>query len=124
MIFKGRYLQTTLNNPLAPFVEALVRTTDGKWVNVTFLIDLGADGTYLPSEYMEDLGTQLDEAQTEDNVTGVGGQRAEYVPFTTQLRFESHGVLRTFDTYYALRITFHGLQGGFIYDYYPNPVTD
>jgi len=97
MIFKGRYSQTTLNNPLAPFVEASIRATDGKWVKVFFLIDLGADGTYLPSEYLKKLGLQLDEAKSEDNVTGVGGQKVKYVPFMTQLRFRSNIVRRTFD---------------------------
>jgi len=97
MIFKGRYSQTTLNNPLAPFVEASIRVADGKWVKVFFLIDLGADGTYLPSEYLKKLGLQLDEAKSEDNVTGVGGQKVKYVPFMTQLRFRSNIVRRTFD---------------------------
>jgi hypothetical protein len=89
--------QTTLNNPLAPFVETSIRATDGKWVKVFFLIDLGADGTYLPSEYLKKLGLQLDEAKSEYNVTGVGGQKAKYVPFTTQLRFRSNITRRTFD---------------------------
>ncbi len=96
MIFNGRYSQTHWGCPLAPVVEALVRTTDGRWMSVTFLIDLGADGTYLPSEYIEDLGLQPDEAQTEDDVTGVGGQKIEHIPYTTQLRF-SNNDRRTFD---------------------------
>ena len=45
MIFKGRYAQPTPNNPLAPFVGASIRTADDKWIDVFFLIDLGADGT-------------------------------------------------------------------------------
>ena len=89
--------QTTLNNPLAPFVEASIRATDGKWVKVFFLIDLGADGTYLPSEYLKKLGIQLNGAKVEDNITGVGGQKVKYIPFTTQLRFRSNVVRRTFD---------------------------
>lgn len=89
MIFKGRYSQTNWDNPLAPFVNASLRTVNEQWIEVSFLIDLGADGTYLPSQYAKKLGMQLDRAPTEDNVTGVGGQRAEYVPFTTQLRFSN-----------------------------------
>ena len=64
---------------------------------MSFLIDLGADGTYLPSEYAKKLGIQLDEAKTEDDVTGVGGRRVEYIPFITQLRFERNDNRRTFD---------------------------
>ena len=87
MIFNGRYSQPTPNNPLAPFVEAGIRATDGKWVSVFFLIDLGADGTYLPSKYIEELDIQIDQVKTEDDVAGVGGQRIKHVSFTTQLRF-------------------------------------
>jgi len=59
--------------------------------------NIGADGTYLPSEYAKKLGIQLDEARMENDVTGVGGQRVEYVPFITQLKFESNGDWSTFD---------------------------
>ena len=97
MIFKGRYSQTMWGNPLAPFVEAKVRATDDKWVKVFFLIDLGADGTYLPRKYLTILGPQPDEAQTKDDVTGIGGRRIEHVPFMTQIRFESDGTHRLFD---------------------------
>jgi hypothetical protein len=97
MIFKGRYSQTNWSSPLAPFVKASIRTANEKWINVSFLIDLGADGTYLPSEYAKKLGIQLDEAKTEDDVTGVGGQRAEYIPFITQLRFNRNGDEKIFD---------------------------
>jgi len=97
MIFKGRYSQTNWNNPLAPFVEASVLAADGEWIDVFFLIDLGADGTYLPSKYMKELGIQLDEAKTEDDVTGVGGRKVEYIPFITQLRFERNDNRRTLD---------------------------
>jgi len=97
MIFKGRYSQTNWNYPLAPFVEASVCSADEKWIDVFFLIDLGADGTYLPNKYMKELSIQLDEARMENDVTGVGGQRVEYIPFITQLKFESNGDWRTFD---------------------------
>jgi hypothetical protein len=97
MIFEGRYSLTTLPNPLAPFIEAFIRSTDDRWVEVFFLIDLGADATYLPSEFVQKLGIQLNAANIEDNVTGAGGQRTEYIPFTTQMKFESNGVQRTFD---------------------------
>ena len=97
MIFKGRYSQTNWNDPLAPFVKASIRTADEKWIDVSFLIDLGADGTYLPSEYAKKLGIQLDKAKTEDDVTGVGGRRVKYIPFITQLKFESNGDWRIFD---------------------------
>ncbi len=97
MIFKGRYSQTNWDNPLAPFIKARIRASDDQWIDVFFLIDLGADGTYLPSKYAKKLGLQLDEAKREDNVTGVGGQRVEYVPFMTQIKFGSHGGRRTFD---------------------------
>ena len=96
MIFKGRYSQTMWGNPLAPFVEAMVRATDDRWVKVFFLIDLGADGTYLPRRYVTKLGLQPDEAQTKDDVTRVGGQKIEHIPYTTQLRF-SNDDRRTFD---------------------------
>lgn len=97
LIFKGRYSHTNWDSPLALFVETLVRVADNSWIWINFLIDLGADGTYLPFEFIEKLGIQLEEAKTEDNVSGVGGQRVEHVPFITQLRFESNGNRRTFD---------------------------
>ncbi len=97
MIFKGRYLHTTWDNPLAPFVKASLRTMDEQWIEVSFLIDLGADGTYLPSKYAKKLGLQPDKAETENNVTGVGAQKVEYIPYTTQLRFKRDGDHRTFD---------------------------
>ena len=95
MIFHGRYSKTNWENPLAPFIKASIRAKDGQWIEVFFLIDLGADGTYLPSKYAKKLGLQLDEAKTKDNATGVGGQRVEHI--TTQLRFERNGAHRTFD---------------------------
>ena len=97
MIYTGYYSQTNWDNPLAPFVDAKIRAADDKWVNVSFLIDLGADGTYLPSEYLKKLGLQLNEAETKDNVNGVGGQSVEHVPFMTQLRFDNNGNHRLFD---------------------------
>lgn len=97
MIFKGRYSQTTPYNPLAPFVKASIRTVEDQWIEVSFLIDLGADSTYLPAKYAKKLGLQLNGAETSDNVTGVGGQRTEYVPFTTHLKFERAGDRKTFD---------------------------
>ena len=60
----------------------------------------------MPGEYAKKLGIQLDEARMENDVTGVGGQRVEYVPFITvrrsrrcftQLKFESNGDWSTFD---------------------------
>ena len=78
-------------------MEASVCSADEKWIDVFFLIDLGADGTYLPNKYMKELGIQLDETRMENDVAGVGGQRVEYIPFITQLKFESNGDWRTFD---------------------------
>ncbi len=97
MIFHGRYSKTNWENPLAPFIKASIRAKDGQWIEVFFLIDLGADGTYLPSKYAKKLGLQLDEAKTKDDATGVGGQRVEHIPYMTQIRFKSDGDRRTFD---------------------------
>jgi predicted aspartyl protease len=66
-----------------PIVSGEVRTANGSWLKVPFLVDTGADRTVLTSFVLEKLG--LESTLAQDGISGLGGLAASVV-VETQIR--------------------------------------
>jgi hypothetical protein len=85
MIFRGAYDE--INGVRRPYITIRVRSTDGAWIALPFLIDSGADATFLDASCLQQMGTTPG-VVTEQIASGVGGKVA-HVQLSTALRFES-----------------------------------
>lgn len=92
MLFRGSY--DAINGVRRPYVTVQVRTASGAWIPLPFLIDSGADATFLDASCVQQLGINL-EGAPQRSVSGVGGQ-VSHVQFSTALRFESPEGAKTF----------------------------
>ena len=87
MIFYGRYRFNA--GAYRPSLTAYVLSPDGKWVKHSFLLDTGADVTFLSHRSISMLGVSTTEITVKDNVGGVGGQGIPYIEYPTQVRLVS-----------------------------------
>jgi hypothetical protein len=85
MVFRGAYDE--ISGVRRPYITVRVRSADGVWIALPFLIDSGADATFLDASCLQQMGVVLGVA-TEQIASGVGG-RAAHVQFATALQFES-----------------------------------
>ncbi len=85
MVFRGTY--DAINDVHRPYVTVRVRSAAGVWVPLPLLIDTGADATVLDASCLLQMGLNPG-VLAEQTASGVGGKSA-YVPFPTELRFES-----------------------------------
>lgn len=92
MVFRGAY--DNINGVRRPYLTILVRSRDGAWVPLPFLIDSGADATFLDASCLQQLA-KAPGVTSERIVSGVGG-KAAYIQFATALRFESEEGAKTF----------------------------
>ncbi|MGH7965202.1 MAG: aspartyl protease family protein [Candidatus Binatia bacterium] len=92
MVFRGAY--DNIGGVRRPYLTLRVRSTDGIWIPLPFLIDSGADATFLDASCLLQMGIDPT-ATTESLASGVGGQAA-HVPLATALRFESEEGVKTF----------------------------
>ena len=92
MVFRGSY--DAINGVLRPYVTLQVQTVSRAWIPPPFLIDSGADATFLDASCVPQLGINSEEAP-QQSVSGVGGQ-ASHIQFPTALRFESPEAGKTF----------------------------
>jgi len=88
MIFRGYYRRTT-SGRLAPFIRGYIPSTIGEEIPITFLLDTGADATYLPKEYLDLLKVKAERFHYD--VAGVGSRGLEYVKYSTRLRLVTDG---------------------------------
>lgn len=101
-------------------IRAEVRAGDQSWLKVDFLVDTGADRTVLSGEILEVL--ELDAAEAEQQLSGVGGQ-AHTVTVATTIRFNYgenlkapfHGTFSAFTQYESLEMSVLGRD---IMDYF------
>jgi hypothetical protein len=92
MVFRGAY--DDINEVRRPYITILVRSRDGAWIPLPFLIDSGADATFLDTSCLQQMGIDPGTA-SEQTASGVGG-KAAHIEFATALRFESEEGTRTF----------------------------
>ena len=85
MIFRGAY--DNINGVRRPYITILVRSRDGVWIPLPFLIDSGADATFLDASCIQQIGTNPG-AVAEQTASGVGG-KAAHMQIATALRFAS-----------------------------------
>lgn len=95
MIFCGRYRFNA--GAYRPSLTAYVLSTDGKWVRHSFLLDTGADVTFLPRHSIAMLGIDIAGVTVKDDVGGIGGQGVPYFEYQTQLRLVSPGGVRVLE---------------------------
>lgn len=101
MIFYGRYRFNA--GAYRPSLTAYVLSTDGRWVKHSFLLDTGADVTFLPQRSIAMLAINTARVVVKDDVGGIGGQGVPYFEYRTQLRLISptevrvlEGILKVF----------------------------
>jgi Retroviral aspartyl protease len=92
MVFRGSY--DNINGVRRPCITVLVRSRDGAWIPLPFLIDSGADATSLDASCLQQMGTDPG-AVSEQTASGVGG-KAAHTQFATTLRFASEEGTKTF----------------------------
>ena len=92
MIFRGAY--DNINGVRRPYITILVRSQDGVWIPLPFLIDSGADATFLDASCLQQIGANL-EAMTQQTASGIGG-KAAHIQIATALRFVSEDGTKTF----------------------------
>ena len=92
VIFYGRYRFNA--GAYRPSLTAYVLSTNGRWVRHSFLLDTGADVTFLPQRSIAMLGIDIAEVTVKDNVGGIGGQGIPYFEHQTQIRLVSPSGVR------------------------------
>jgi hypothetical protein len=92
MIFRGAY--DNVDGIRRPYITILVRSRDGAWIPLPFLIDSGADATFLDASCLRQMRIDPGTA-SEQTASGVGG-KAAHIQFVTAFQFESEEGARTF----------------------------
>ena len=92
MIFRGAY--DDIDGIRRPYITVRVRSAEGAWIPLPFLIDSGADATFLDATCLRQIGADSN-AVPEQTATGIGG-KAAHIQFSTALRFESSEGTKTF----------------------------
>ena len=85
MIISGRYV--SIDGIYRPFVKASVLSPSGVWIDVPFLVDSGADATFLDHSCIAYLEIDVSSLPIKDNAGGVAGTLS-YYEFPAQLRLE------------------------------------
>ena len=87
MIFYGSY---RINwGAYRPFIPAWVYSSDAKWVKFSFLVDTGADETFLHHRSIAILGIEPSHLEVRNDVGGVGGFGIPYFRWETRLKILS-----------------------------------
>lgn len=94
MILHGRYRYNY--GVYRPFLTAYVRSSHGQWLKHSFLVDTGADETFLPYRSVEILGIDTSRLEVRDDVGGVGGYGIPYFRFETEIKIISPQESRVF----------------------------
>jgi len=87
MIFYGHY--RIHEGAFRPFITAYIRVEHGKWNKCSFLVDTGADITFLHYRNIETLGIDTSQISVKDDVGGIGGYGVPYFQYPTDLKLVS-----------------------------------
>jgi hypothetical protein len=94
MIFHGRYRENY--GAYRPFITAYVLSPNGKWMKYSFLVDTGADETFLHYRSIRILCIDTSRLEIRDDVGGIGGYGIPYFRFNTQIKLISLQETRVF----------------------------
>ena len=94
MIFHGRYRENYGAN--RPFITAYVLSPGGRWIQYSFLVDTGADETFLHYRSIKILGIDTSLLEIRDDVGGVGGYGIPYFRLNTQIKLISLRATKVF----------------------------
>lgn len=92
MVFRGAY--DNIGGVRRPYITVRLRSAAGLWIPLPFLIDSGADVTFLDASCLRQIG-ENPQAESAQRVSGIGGE-AVHVQVPTALRFESPEGAKTF----------------------------
>ena len=87
MIFYGHY--RIHEGAFRPFITGYTQLGSGKWVRCSFLVDSGADETFLHYESIDILGIDTSGIDVRDDVGGVGGYGVPYFKHPLELKLVS-----------------------------------
>lgn len=95
MIFQGSY---RINwGAYRPFITAWVYSFSEKWVKFSFLVDSGADETFLHHRSIDILNIDTSHLNVRTDVGGIGGSGVPYFRWETRLKILStEGIGRLF----------------------------
>ena len=94
MIFYGRYRENY--GAHRPFITAYILSPEGQWIQYSFLVDTGADETFLHYRSIKILGIDTSRLEIRDDVGGVGGYGIPYFQFNTQIKLISSSDTKVF----------------------------
>ncbi|OEU55172.1 MAG: hypothetical protein BA871_12545 [Desulfuromonadales bacterium C00003096] len=94
MIFYGRYRENY--GAHRPFIIAYILSPEGQWIQYSFLVDTGADETFLHYRSIKILGIDTSRLEIRDDVGGVGGYGIPYFRFNTQIKLISSSDTKVF----------------------------
>lgn len=89
MIFYGTY--RFHHGAHRPFITAWVLSSQGGWVKASFLVDTGADETFLPQRSIAILGIDTSGLDVRTDASGIGGTGVPYFQWQSQLLLKSPG---------------------------------
>jgi hypothetical protein len=87
MIFYGRY--RIHEGAFRPFITGYVRKESSKWHKCSFLVDSGADATFLHYRSIDILGIDISHIEVQDDVGGIGGYGVPYFRHPIELKLIS-----------------------------------
>ena len=94
MIFQGRYENDA--GIFRPYISADVLSMSNEWVTVDFLIDSGADETFLDFIFIKKFNIDTKGIDVKDDVGGVGGSGVPYFQIDSALKLFSPGGTKVF----------------------------
>lgn len=87
MIFRGRYKDES--GIFRPYIKAEVLSPADEWVMVDFLLDTGADETFLDFSFIKRFNIYTRGIDVRDDVGGVGGSGVPYFQIDSGLKLIS-----------------------------------
>ena len=94
MIFQGRYENDA--GIFRPYISADVLSLVNEWVTVDFLVDSGADETFLDFTFIKKFNIDTKGIDVKDDVGGVGGSGVPYFQIDSALKLISPGGTKVF----------------------------
>ena len=94
MILHGRYENEA--GILRPYISGFVYSSRRVWLEYAFLVDSGADVTFLHYGSLDELAIDTSNLEVYDDVGGVGGKDVPYIKFSSKLQFISGEDVKVF----------------------------
>lgn len=94
MIIKGNYIK--VNSIYRPYIKALFKSKgSNNFFSIWFLLDTGADRTFLPYHTIKLLKIDLSSVRVKDDISGIGGS-APYFDYEIEILFMGNEGVKVF----------------------------